>query len=55
MQKMNYTQSLSLDILRIFAVQLVVIGHALPYFNIGRANYIKIQQLYYFLFYLNSN
>lgn len=41
MQKMNYTQSLSLDILRIFAVQLVVIGHALPYFNIGRANYIQ--------------
>lgn len=41
MQKMNYAQSLSLDILRIFAVQLVVIGHALPYFNIGRANYIQ--------------
>ncbi|MGW8169123.1 MAG: acyltransferase family protein [Sulfurovaceae bacterium] len=41
MQKMNYTQSISLDLLRIFAVQLVVVGHALSYFNIGRINYIQ--------------
>ena len=41
MQRMNYAQSLSLDILRIFAVQLVVVGHALPYFNIVRVDYIQ--------------
>ena len=41
MIKLNETQSLFLDLLRIVAVQLLVIGHALPYFNIGRANYMQ--------------
>lgn len=41
MEKMNYTQSVSLDLLRIFAVQLVLFGHALSYFNILQADYIQ--------------
>lgn len=41
MQKMNYTQSISLDMLRVFAVQLVLIGHALSYFNIIQAPFIQ--------------
>ncbi len=41
MQRMNYTQSLSLDALRIFAVQLVLVGHALSYFNIFQFDAIQ--------------
>ncbi len=41
MIKMNFTQSLSLDIVRIFAAQFVLIGHALSYFNLFKADYIQ--------------
>jgi len=35
---MNYTQSISLDMLRVFAVQLVLVGHALSYFGLIQLN-----------------
>lgn len=41
MNKLNDAQSFFLDALRVFSVQLLVVGHALPYFNIGRENNLQ--------------
>lgn len=38
---MTKSQSILLDLLRILAVQMVVIGHALSYFNIAKVAYIQ--------------
>ncbi|MGJ0353777.1 acyltransferase family protein [Aliarcobacter cryaerophilus] len=53
MIKMNYIQSISLDMLRVFAVQLVLIGHALSYFGLIQLNGV-IQNTAVVLFFILS-
>ena len=50
---MNYIQSISLDMLRVFAVQLVLIGHALSYFGLIQLNGV-IQNTAVVLFFILS-